>query len=378
MDQTQVVEEPKEPTTRESIEASIASLQEGGDKAGAVHTDPAPAGAAAPTGAGATAPAGTGAGATAPAGTGAGATAPAGTGAGAKPNVGLTDTPARQVSRGPASWRPEVREKWAALPAEVQAEVTRREREVATTLQETAQVRQFAEAFHATIAPYQHIIALEGNDPLKTFESYMKTATILRSGSPMEKADAIASAIASFGIDIAMLDNMLTTRIKGGNPMAGGQVTTQPGAHGGPQQFRDPRVDELFGFLQSQHQAKETAAQEEINSELEQFVSDPKNEFFEDLRLDIADIMRLNANRGVKVTLREAYDKAARLHPEISKVVLQRDAAKNAEESRKAALARRIAGSSVTQQAPKQTGTQSNSAATVREAIEQSIAHLQG
>jgi hypothetical protein len=39
----------------------------------------------------------------------------------------------------PQSWKPTVREHWGALPAEVQAEVDRREREIAKALQESAE-----------------------------------------------------------------------------------------------------------------------------------------------------------------------------------------------------------------------------------------------
>lgn len=367
------------PSLRESIKASIDNLEKSGDTEGAVHQDTTPA-------AGATAvPAKEG---TVPGISKASTGKPAAIAAEgaavevtkpdvAKPAASITDTPARPAAvRGPASWRPEVREKWAALPTEVQAEVTRREREIATALQETATVRQFAEAFRDTITPYQNIIALEGNDPLKTFESYMKTATVLRTGSPFEKADAIANAIASFGIDISMLDNLLTKRISGQPVQAPHSQQAQQVQT--PDQYRDPRVDELFSYLQTQQVAREEAVQLEVQTELEAFASDPKNEFFEDLRADIADVLRISANRGHKVSLQEAYDKAAKLHPEISKVVLQREAAKNAAQRNQAIATKRLAGSSIASITPRQTGTQNNAPSSVRDSIEGAIQQLNG
>lgn len=274
----------------------------------------------------------------------------------------LTDTPARQT-RGPASWRPEVREKWASLPAEVQQEVTRREREVMIAMQESAQARQFAESFMATIQPYQHIIALEGGDPLKTFGDYMKTATLLRSGAPQEKANAVAAAIMQYGIDINLLDGALSHAVSN-RPMPQGQQQAP---------VVDPRVDQILQALNGNRQQQIAAAEAAAEEELVAFASDPKNEFFEDLRLDIADIMRLSASRGQQITLAQAYDKAAKLHPEISKIVGQRAAAAEQERKKQEVLAKRKAAGSITDAAPRQGGAAQAENTSVRAAIEAAI-----
>lgn len=280
---------------------------------------------------------------------------------GQQPN-GLTDTPAR-TARGPASWRPEVREKWASLPVEVQQEVTRREREVMIAMQESAQARQFTDNFMQTIQPYQHIIALEGGDPLKTFGDYMKTATLLRSGAPQEKANAVAQAIMQYGIDINLLDGALSHAVAN-RPMPQGQQ--QP-------QVVDPRVDQILQFINGNRQQQAAQAEAAAEEELIAFVSDPKNEFFEDLRLDIADIMRLSAARGQRVTLAEAYDKAAKLHPEVSKIMAQRAAAAEAERKKQDVLNKRRAAGSITDAAPRQSGSAQAQDTSVRAAIEAAI-----
>lgn len=279
----------------------------------------------------------------------------------------ITDTPARQT-RGPASWKPEVREKFGTLPAEVQAEVSRREREISMTLQDAAASRQFAEQFEQTIAPFRHIIALEGNDPLKTFSDYMKTATTLRTGSAVEKANAIASAIHTFGIDVNMLDRALAATITGQ-----GGLPAQQGQH--QQVYQDPRVDQLIATLTDQSTQRAQALEAELQTELEAFSADPANDFFEDLREDISDILRISAQRGRVVTLAEAYNKAAQLHPEISKVLAQREAAKKAGQNRNVIQAKRLAGSSVRTDSPHQTGNTSEPTS-VRGAIEAAVERL--
>lgn len=280
----------------------------------------------------------------------------------------ITDTPARQT-RGPASWKPEVREKFATLPPEIQTEVMRRERETSIALQESAQVRQFAEQFQETIAPFRHIIALEGNDPLKTFADYMKTATTLRTGSAAEKANAIASAIHTFGIDVTMLDNALAATIAG----KGGIPVQQ--AQGPAPAYQDPRVDQLFTMLQQQGEQRNQALQQELETELEAFANDPANDFFDDLREDISDILRMAAQRGRVVSLSEAYNRAAQLHPEISKVITQREAAKAASKNRTVIDAKRLAGSSVRTDSPHQLGGAAEPTS-VRGAIEAAVERL--
>jgi hypothetical protein len=52
-----------------------------------------------------------------------------------------------------------------------------------------------------------------------------------------------------------------------------------------------------------------------------------QEEFFEDVRQDMADLIEVAQRRGVALTLKDAYTRAVGLHPEISKVVSQRAAA---------------------------------------------------
>ena len=103
--------------------------------------------------------------------------------------------------RAPAAWKPELREKWAMLPPDVQAEVLRREREINQTLQSSVDARKQVEQLQKTSAPYQHLIAMEGGDPMAAFGDYLRTVALLRGGTPGEKAQALAQAVMKFGID---------------------------------------------------------------------------------------------------------------------------------------------------------------------------------
>jgi hypothetical protein len=228
-------------------------------------------------------------------------------------------TPQAQVADtavpAPQAWKPEAREAFKALPPIVQQEVARRERDVARYVQETAQIRQHFDSFVDTCRPYGQLIALDGGDPMKTFGEYLKTGAVLRLGTPTEKAHAIAQAVRQFDVNIGALDTALAQLFGGQVPQQGFQQ---------PQTFKDPRLDELLGAIEQTKAQREQELEHRQLTEINTFRTNPKNEFFDDLRPDIADLLEINARRGVKMTLDEAYTRAAAMHPEISKVVQQR------------------------------------------------------
>jgi hypothetical protein len=239
---------------------------------------------------------------------------------------------AEPALKAPQAWKPEMRERWASLPKEIQAEVLRREKEITAGLGSSAEARRFYEEFSRTIAPYQAHIGAVGGNPLKAFSDYLNTATLLRSGSPSEKANALASAIQEYGIDVAMLDSALAALLRGQAP------ASTPGQH--QQVFRDPRVDQL---LQEREQDLIATTKEEVTA----FASDPKNEFFEDVRNEVADWLEYNASRGVKMTIQEAYNKAIAANDSVQATLAQRRAADLAKAQGGKVARARLAASSV-------------------------------
>lgn len=217
----------------------------------------------------------------------------------------LTPTPvpeAVSTLKPPQSWKPDMRDRWASLPLEIQTEVLRREKEINTGLQSSSESRKFQEEFNKTSAPYQSYLAAHSNgNPLEAFGNYLKTATLLRTGSAHEKANALAAAVGEYGIDLAMLDAALSARLRG-QPQQ--QQPQSP-------QFRDPRVDELI-------QARERETQTAISEEISTFAANPKHEFFADVKDDIADLLEFNASRNVKMTIQQAYDKACLMSPSVT------------------------------------------------------------
>jgi hypothetical protein len=93
-------------------------------------------------------------------------------------------------------------------------------------------------------------------------------------------------------------------------------------------------------FMQELQQRKASQAQEmqsSVLSEIEQFEADPKNEFFADVRDDVADLLEGAAKHGIQMSLQTAYNRAIMRHPQIGQLIEQRTRAQAVSEATAAA-----------------------------------------
>lgn len=261
------------------------------------------------------------------------------------------EKPAVRQLEAPRSWKPGTREHWGSLPPEVQQEVLRRESEVYRFAQSTAQARQVYDTLGQLSQQYAPALQAEGVDIVTATQNLMGMVGRLRFGTPAERAQTIVSLIQNYAVDLPTLDQALVNGMGGQNG--------QP-VQGQPQQFTDPRVDQLLGALQqAQYQQVErvrTAAAQEVTT------FGTGKDFFDDVREDMADILEMAARRKIDMTLDQAYERACRMNPEIDRIVSQRKAAAAAGQNSQGSIARaRLASSSVRStpsNAPSRTGEQ--------------------
>jgi len=218
-----------------------------------------------------------------------------------------------QFSKAPQSWKPGAREAWNSLPTEVRAEVHRREREAAHVMQDTAQARQVFDYLGSLQQKYAPALQAEGVDVIAATTNLMDLASRLRFSPPHEKAQLAAQIIRGYGVDVNALADALENKP--------GQVYQQ-------QPMMDPRVDQLLAELNNAKSQREQAVVQRAVSEVEQFGAD--KDFFNDVRPVMADILEVAAKNGIDMTLEQAYDRACKMVPDISKVLEAREAAKRA------------------------------------------------
>jgi hypothetical protein len=233
----------------------------------------------------------------------------------------------------PISWKALAREAWAELPAAVQAEVSRREREIDQRLNESAEMRKMGERLAQVAEPFREFIAAEGSDPVTAAHNMFQTAAQLRVGTPGQKAQLIAHLVNQFGVDVQLLDRSLAGQ---GIP----QQAMQP-----QQPLHDPRLDQLLAARAVARAAKDAEVQANADQEVASFGEG--HEFFEDVREVMADLVESAQRRGQNLSLEQAYEKACRIDDGISAILSQRAQAQAAATTQQRTAAARRAASSV-------------------------------
>jgi hypothetical protein len=222
----------------------------------------------------------------------------------------VEEEPKPSKFKAPQSWRPEIRAHWSKLPAEVQAEVSKREVEISRALTNSSNARKLAGQFYQVMQPYAGLIQMQNSTPMATVQNMMQTAALLQMGTPQQKAKAISDVISKFGVDIETLDKILS----------GEKVDDQAGLIDQRIQRHMAPVNQFLEQQTTQQRAQKQREEQTAATEMETFSNDPKNEFFEDLREDMADLMDVAEAHGRTLTLDTAYRMALESRPEIKKL----------------------------------------------------------
>jgi hypothetical protein len=225
----------------------------------------------------------------------------------------------------PVGLSPAAREAWADVPDAVKAEITKREQDYEKGIMKYSQNAKRAEAMDRTLQPFQQLFAMNGG-PGQTLPGLLQTASLLQMGTQAQKAQTVANLIQQFGVDIKTLDGVL--------------VGEQPA----PEQ-QQPNIQQILDQRIAQYHQQQQAAQQTayVNNEVESFAADPKHEFYADVKMDMADLLDMAGNRGVNMTLQEAYDRAIAMNPQISKIIAARESRAATQQKSQAAVS--ISGS---------------------------------
>lgn len=219
--------------------------------------------------------------------------------------------PDPRIDRAPQSWKGEAKKVWAELPLNVRQEVIRRERETARVLQETSDVRRGAEGVREIIAPHMdRINAMYGGNVNTAINNLLGVERTLVSGDPSSKVSLVANIIKHFGIDIVALDKALA-----GQPMPE-NVQQQSDI----ERLLEQKLAPVQQFIQSQQvreQQYNQRVEQEVTHTVESMAVDPQFPYFDEVRSDMADIIEMNAKRGVAVSLEDAYARAVRMNDDI-------------------------------------------------------------
>jgi hypothetical protein len=253
-----------------------------------------------------------------------------------QPSKDDTDPPEKWASRVPASWSPEAKAEFANLPKAVVKAIGKREWEINRGLSlKDNEIKRY-EPLEQLIAPRRDLWAAQGMDEASAIKTLLAAQDLLEK-DPKTGLEYLAR---SYGVNLATLS-------------AQPQGQPQPAQ---PVQDSHPEIATLkqqLLELQSQVQTAQTAP---IVSQVETFFADPANLYAENVRSDMAVLLR----EGRAKDLPEAYEMACWMRPDI-RPFLQTTQAPAAPTQDKAAQARRAAvsvtGSPGKPPIPKSNGT---------------------
>lgn len=277
-----------------------------------------------------------------------------------KPEAAATPAPeakAAETLRAPQSWTPAEREAWAKVPADAQRAILRQDAEVRKVMQAAAPARKHMEEWQRTVGPYTPLLG--GTEPLVAIRGLLNTVSTLATGTQQQRAATVANLIKGYGVGIEALAAALD-----GQPAPGGQPQ-QLDANALYQQV----YSRITQDLTAQAKAQQAAA---MDAEVSRFAEG--HEFLDDVADEMAALIDAAARRGKALSYEDAYSMACRAHPDVSKVVAQREAAAKATADLAATQKARAASSSVRTQptaTPNGVGKQ-----TVRSALEAAAERL--
>lgn len=244
--------------------------------------------------------------------------------------------PASNLDKPPQSWGVARDNLWAKVTdPEVRAVIAKRELEIQQGMSRAGNIQRVAEEYAGVVKPFENIFHSMGVTPRQAIHEVMTTAAGMIVGTQQQKADIMAEMFSRYGVDIGMLDEAITRRIK--NPQ---QPQQQQPQHQAPPAWAAPLIDMQRQFQANMAQ-RETQQREAASAEIQAMESKP---YFGDIKEDIADVMEIAGRRGVVLSLEQAYQKAIQLNPQVSKLVQGRQSTTTASEAgRTLASARRRA-----------------------------------
>lgn len=237
----------------------------------------------------------------------------------AEQDTKVSDQPVTAGIQTPVSWSAAAKAEFSKLPLIVQEAIAKREMEVSSGFKQYGErVKQY-EAIDKTLAPLDGALQ-QHNLSRADYVQRLVAADQRLSANPEAGLKWIA---AQYSIDLAQLAQ--------GQP----QTEVNPEVHSLRQE-----VQELRQWRDSQEQARQTAFQTEIANDIERFQSDPKNEFFSQVREDMAALMSAAASQDRALSLEDAYQRACRMNDSVWAIMQARQADAREKELRTKATAK--------------------------------------
>ncbi len=205
---------------------------------------------------------------------------------------------------------PELSQHWDKTPLELAEIVARREADHEKGVAPLKIKAQQADELLNEFKPYQDLLRNEGGTPATAIRQLLQTASLFRTGTPVQKAQAVASIMQQYRISPEDLQGVLS----GNAP---------------PQSQQDPQVSYLNQQVQELVAAQTEQRNKVVFTAIKKFEADPANKYYEAVSERIAAILESPKTVGLDLAgmepedkLKAAYDAACRLDKAVYQSIL--------------------------------------------------------
>lgn len=230
--------------------------------------------------------------------------------------------------RAPEGLKPEFKVKFSELSPEWQAEILRRETDAAKGIGQYAEQAKLAKDLDRVMMPYEPTLAELGVGKVDLVQNMLQTVHILHKGSPQQKQAVVQGIMEQYGIQI--------------DPDAAAATVSPEVA------ALQREIAELKSTFGSQQQQSSQQISQQVHSDVHAFASDPANEFFPDVKESMGKLI----GAGLAADLKDAYNKACAMNPEVSKALGLKQANLKQLEAAREAKAAKDAAKQVTGSGP--------------------------
>lgn len=226
-----------------------------------------------------------------------------------EPEKELPDDPPAQndppapVKEAPSSWKPEAKAEFNKLPPGIQDEVLRRESDYHKGIQGYKEYAQTGAIFAEVVKPFEQTIKSLGVDAPTAIKALLQADHTLRYSDPATKARYFGELAQQYGINLEQVANP---------PQIDPQYAQM-------QQQLQMTQQEVYRFKQEQEKAQQST----LMSEIQKFAADPANAHFEAVKQEMSALLQA----GQANDLKEAYEKAVWMRPDIRQSLIDQQRA---------------------------------------------------
>ena len=211
----------------------------------------------------------------------------------------------------PKSLRMELQPHWEKTPHELLTAVNQREADYEAGIVKYKTRDAEAKAVIDLFEPYQWMLRNEGATPQTAIVPLLQTAALLRTGTPLQKAQSVAQVMQQFGIPLEHIQQLFS-----------GQVPQQDNQYNQLAQ----QVQQLTQHISNSQHRENQSNNVRVHSEISKFAGNPAHSHFETLQpkmitlLENPGILGDISNMSDGEKLKVAYDVALRLDDTIPQI----------------------------------------------------------